>query len=310
MVYSYGNGIYGIDAHYEGEGFVEVYLLRSGGEAAVVETAHNGSLPHVLSALVEIGGAREGFKYICVTHVHLDHAGGAGSYMREFPNAKLVVHPRGARHMIDPSKLVEGVREVYGPEETERLYGEIIPVPAERVIAAQDGEVLEIGAMRLECIDAPGHAKHHMIFFETAGKSLFAGDAFGISYPCMETARGRWAIPTASPVQFDPEAMKATVERIVSLAPETVYLTHFGPVKNVREVAESLMASVDRHVEIALEARGEREGIESRLKALYRDMIRENGQEDRMAEIERANRWDIELNTQGLACWYAHGRGK
>ncbi|OUO92752.1 MBL fold metallo-hydrolase [Cloacibacillus sp. An23] len=310
MFYDYGNGIYGIDAHYEGEGFVEVYLVRSLGEAAIIETAHNRSLPCVLEALGELGVARESVKYVCVTHVHLDHAGGAGSYMREFPNAKLVVHPRGARHMIDPAKLVEGVKEVYGPEETERLYGTIIPVPAERVLAPQDGEELTLGGRRLVCYDAPGHAKHHMIFFEKTTKSVFAGDGFGISYSCMDGTRGRWAIPTASPVQFDPEAMKATIDHIVSLEPETVFLTHFGPLTNIAEIAESLKKSVDKYVEIAVASRGEREGLSRRLTELYRELITENGQASRMEEIERAHRWDLELNIQGLACWYAHEHKK
>ena len=312
MIYDYKNGIYGIDAHYDGgEGAVMVYLLKSGDEAALVETAHNGSVPHVLAAMAELGVPRESVKYVCVTHVHLDHAGGAGSYMREFPNARLVVHPRGARHMIDPAKLVEGVREVYGPEATARLYGEIIPVPAERVLAPQDGETLEIGAMRLECIDAPGHAKHHMMFFERTTSSLFSGDAFGISYKCMETdPHRRWVIVTASPVQFDPEAMKATIDHIVALASETVYLTHFGCLTNVGEAAASLKAGVDKYVEIALASRGEREELSRRLKELYSANITAHGLDSRRAEIERANGWDLELNIQGLACWYAHGRGK
>ena len=311
MIYRYSDNLYGIDAHYDGkDGAVMAYLLVSGGEAALVETAHNGSVPHVLAAMEELGVSRESVKYVCVTHVHLDHAGGAGSYMREFPNAKLVVHPRGARHMIDPAKLVEGVKEVYGPEETVRLYGEIIPVPAERVIAAQDGETLEIGALRLECIDAPGHAKHHMVFFEKTSRSLFSGDAFGIAYGCMETPRGRWAIVTASPVQFDPEAMKKTIDHIVSLAPEAVYLTHFGRLTNIAEVAESLKEGVDKYVEIGLASRGERAELSRRLSELYSAKITENGQDSRRAEIELANRWDLELNIQGLACWYNQLKAK
>ena len=184
--------------------------------------------------------------------------------------------------MIDPAKLVEGVREVYGPETTARLYGEIIPVPAERVLAPQDGETLEIGDMRLECIDAPGHAKHHMMFFERTTSSLFSGDAFGISYKCMETdPHRRWVIVTASPVQFDPEAMKATIDHIVALAPETVYLTHFGCLTNVGEAAASLKAGVDKYVEIALASRGEREELSRRLKELYSANITAHGLDPR-----------------------------
>ncbi len=310
MIYGYGDGIYGIDTHYEGEGFVQVYLIKSGAEAALIETAHNGSMPYVLEALSELGVGRGSVGLVCVTHVHLDHAGGAGAYMRAFPNAKLVVHPRGARHMVDPARLVEGVKEVYGAEETARLYGDIIPVPAERVAAPQDGETLRIGGRRIECIYAPGHAKHHMVFFETTTGSLFAGDAFGISYQCMEGTRGRWAIPAASPVQFDPEATKATIDNITSLAPSAAYLTHFGQLKNIGAAAECLKKLVDKYVEITLDARGEREALASRLAELYRELTIENGQASRLAEIERAQRLDLMLCTQGLACWYSGRRGK
>ena len=304
MIYDYKNGIYGIDAHYEIEGGAMVYLLKSGDEAAFVETAHNNSLPYVLAAMDEISVPRESVKYICVTHVHLDHAGGAGAYMREFPNAKLVVHPRGARHMIDPTKLVAGVREVYGPEETTRLYGDVLPIAAERVIEAQDGQTLEIGDMRLECIDSPGHAKHHLVFFEKTTRAIFTGDAFGISYNCMNGAKGRWVFPTTAPVQFDPEAMKATIDRIVELSPSAAYLTHFGKIDNVTEFAASLKENVDVYVNFALEAHGDPEEIGQRLSSLYRAQIKEYGAEDRMAEIEKANRVDILLNKKGLACWY------
>ncbi|MDO5114637.1 MAG: MBL fold metallo-hydrolase [Synergistaceae bacterium] len=305
MIYDYGNGIYGVDSYYEGREFAEIFILRGGGRAAVVESAHNASLPRLLSALDELGIARGEIDYLCLTHVHLDHAGGAGSYMREFPNARLLLHPRGARHMIDPAKLVEGVRAVYGAAETERMYGEIIPVPEARVTAPRDGEEFSVGEFTLACYDAPGHARHHMIFFEKKTKSLFAGDAFGISFPWMEGAAGRWAFPSTSPVQFDPEAMIATTERILSLRPDSVYITHFGRIAGAQaeRVAASLIESVKKYTRLAEEKGGDKDKIKSGLLSLYRRMAEENGIKAAEAPKEPFL-IDSELNAQGIAFWY------
>ena len=323
-MYSYGEGIYGIDAHYEREGMAAVYVLLSEGRAAVVETAHNASRPHLLAALAELGVAREAVDYVCVTHVHLDHAGGAGSYMREFPRARLIVHPRGARHLISPAKLIEGVKAVYGDEETERIYGEIIPVPEERVIAPEAEREFRLGAMTLACYDAPGHAKHHMIFFEKSTRALFAGDAFGISYPWMTGKNGRWAFPTASPVQFDPEAMAATTEKIAAFAPERVFLTHFGELtgkpaasrdvqnrqpgapaaRGAREHAARLTGQIKKYVAITEAAAGDKAKIKAGLAALYEEIAAAEGSRLPAATVEASLPVDLELNAQGLAFWY------
>ncbi len=323
-MYDYSEGIYGIDAHYEREGMAAVYVLISEGRAAVVETAHNASLPHLLTALAELGVAREAVDYVCVTHVHLDHAGGAGSYMREFPRARLIVHPRGARHLISPAKLIEGVKAVYGDAETERLYGEIVPVPEERVIAPEDGREFRLGAMTLACYDAPGHAKHHMIFFEKSTRSLFAGDAFGISYLWMTGKNGRWAFPSASPVQFDPDAMAATMEKIAALAPERVFLTHFGEltgkaaalqdlqsrqtdspaVRGAREHASRLNGQIKKYVAITEAAAGDKAKIKAGLAAFCEEIAAEEGSRLPAATAEDSLSVDLELNAQGLAFWY------
>ncbi|WP_418445836.1 MBL fold metallo-hydrolase [Cloacibacillus evryensis] len=303
-MYDYGNGIYGVDGHYEIEGMAAVYVLLSEGRAAIIETAHNASLPYLLAALAELGVERETVDYICVTHVHLDHAGGAGSYMREFPRAKLVVHPRGARHMTDPAKLVEGVKAVYGDAETERIYGTIIPVPEDRVIAPEEGRELTFGRMTLVCRDAPGHAKHHMIFFEKSTRSLFAGDAFGISYLWMTGKKGRWAFPTASPVQFDPEAMIATTEMITALAPSRIFITHFGELTNIRENSELLIEGIKKYVGITEAAAGDKTKIKAGLAKLYAEAAKENNTKLPAATIEESLPVDLELNAQGLSFWY------
>ena len=159
---SYESGIFLIDSHYVRSGLAAIYLLVESGRAALLETGCNASLPFVLAALEQQNIAPENVDYVIPTHVHLDHAGGAGGMMRAFPNAQLVVHPRGARHMIDPSKLIAGTIAVYGAEATERLYGEILSIDAARIIEAPDGLTVNLAGRRLLCLDVPGHSRHHI----------------------------------------------------------------------------------------------------------------------------------------------------
>ncbi|MEG2184881.1 MAG: MBL fold metallo-hydrolase [Cloacibacillus sp.] len=303
MITDFKDGIFSVDAGYLHDGAAAVYIVRAGGEAAVIETAHNASLPRLLSALRELGINKECVKYLCVTHVHLDHAGGAGSYMREFPNAALVVHPRGARHMTDPQKLIEGVKAVYGEDETKRLYGEILPVDAARVIAPEDGTELPLGDVSLRCLHTAGHAKHHMVFFISRLGALFSGDAFGISYEWMH--RGEWAFPAAAPVQFEPDDARASIDAVLSLKPRSVFLTHFGELRFIEKAGAQLKADIEKYVEIATRSRGDKDSIKRALFDHYLDCAQRTGLQKDRAFIENALAIDTELNAQGLACWYA-----
>lgn len=299
-----GDEIYCVDAHYERIGCAAVYIMKSGGRVALIESAVNSSLPYVIKALAELSLTPESVELLCLSHVHLDHAGGAGLYMQMFPNARLIVHPRGARHMADPSKLLAGVREVYGAAEVDRMYGKVIPVSRERIIEAADGLTLEFGKRKLVCFDSPGHAKHHTIYFEEASRSLFSGDAFGISYEEMTVPAGRWIIPTTAPVQFDPAAMKATVDKILSLAPKRVLLTHFGVLNNVNDAAQQLRDCIDAYIEIAEKQKGVYERIKDSIRALHIDMARKYGMNDPLGYADHFLELDTKLNAQGLALWY------
>ncbi len=308
-----GNSIFCIDAHYEGEEIAAVFLLISQGRAALIETANNASARYTLPAMESLGLNRKDVDFVCVTHVHLDHAGGAGLYMQEFPNAKLVLHPRGARHMADPSRLMESVRSVYGKAETERLYGELVPVPQERMIMPADGEKLAFGNMTLRCINAPGHAEHQMVFFEESTRSLFAGDAFGISYPWMKDARGRrWSFPSSSPVQFSPEAMASTIDRLISLSPARIFLTHFGEINEIEANASLLKSTIKEYVRIAESAGGDEEEIHRRLSRMYRDMASSYGTAPQTDPAKISFSLDAAVDAQGLAFWYkkTHVQGK
>ena len=309
-----GDGIYGTDSFYEREGCTSIYIICSGGRCGIIESAANSSLPHLLSALDELGVDYANVDFLALTHVHLDHAGGAGSYMQKFPNAKLIVHPRGAKHMADPTALIEGVCEVYGKSETERMYGEIIPIDKERIISAGDGYVFNIGDKKIITLETPGHAKHHNSYYNESDSVIFSGDAFGVSYSEMQTEKGRWAIPTTSPVQFSPEDMVRSINKMLALNPKKILLTHFGEVSNISEAAEELCSTVQEYTKIAEAAQGDFKLIKENVKNLHIEMCKKHNIPHPEQYTDSTLSVDTELNSQGLACWYEYchrnGRGK
>lgn len=307
MIIDFGSDIYAFDAKFERDGFAAVYILKSGDRAAIIETAHNGSLPLLSEALDELGLDDSQIDYVFLTHVHLDHAGGAGAYMKRFPNAKLVVHERGARHMINPDKLLAGARAVYGPEETDRMYGELVPVDADRVITPADGDEIDVGGKKIICLDTPGHAKHHLSFLDTSSRSVFTGDVFGMPWGGLATPSRRGIIPTTSPVQFDPDEMRNSIDRIVALDPERIFPTHFGEVRDVRTAADDMHRMIDSHVRAAIEACGDIEEIRKILGQVFEEECKIQGwslKKDEVASLMVPVVW---MNAQGLAVWYEKG---
>lgn len=309
MIYDYENGIYAFDAHYERDGLVSIYIILDGGRAAIVDTANNKALPYALDALKKLGVTHESIDYILLTHVHLDHAGGAGLFMQEFPNAKLVVHPRGARHMIDPAKLVAGVQKVYGAEETERMYGTLIPVPQPRIVTPEDGDEFRLGNRLIVCLDTPGHAKHHMAYFDKTANAVFAGDAFGITHKGLEVGERQSVIPTTSPVQFDPESMHRSIDRIVALNPSAVYPTHFGQMRDVKGIAADLHRLIDDHVKAVVDAEGDLKKTYDGLIELFEAEKTRQGWPIASEEWRVVFNVTIELNAQGLCVWYEENKG-
>ncbi len=235
------DGIYLVDTLYMGiEKFAASYIVQDNGEIVIVETNTNYAVPRILNSLKALGYDKEAVKYIILTHIHLDHAGGAGLLMDELKNAKLVVHPRGARHMISPNVLVESVKSVYGNDEYNRLYGDIKEIPEERVLSMTDGDSIEVGNRKLSMIYSPGHAKHHNVVYDDFSGSVFSGDAFGIGYPRFRYEKGDLIFPSTSPVQFDPESAINTFKLIADLKPSRILLTHFGSIENVDEAHSQL----------------------------------------------------------------------
>lgn len=303
----YGNGIIAFDAGYIRPILAAIHMIVDHGRVAFVDTGHNDALPNALAALERVGLDVTAVDYVILTHIHLDHAGGAGAMMQAFPNAKLVVHPRGARHMAEPSKLVAGVKAVYGEEYVERVYGDIIPVPAERIIEAVDDLVLQLGQHPLLCIDTPGHARHHICIIDDKASAIFTGDTFGLSYRELDVDGREFIFPTTTPTQFEPDAMREAIERIVCYDPEAVYLTHYGRLPNVELLGRDLLRRLNALVEIAEGQRAAGAERHARIKQGISDYllaeVRAHGCTLPEAQILEIWATDLELNAQGLAVW-------
>jgi glyoxylase-like metal-dependent hydrolase (beta-lactamase superfamily II) len=227
------HGISTIDAQYHRPGRASIHLIVEKGVTALVDTGTAFSIPGVIATLKQKNLALENVAYVFLTHIHLDHAGGASECMRNFPNAKLVVHPRGARHMAEPEKLIAGVTAVYGEAEFKRVYGEIHPIDANRIIKAPDEFSIDLNDRPLLLLDTPGHARHHYCIFDIQSQSFFTGDTFGVSYREFDVAGMEFVFPTSTPVQFDPDAAHASLDRLMSYHPRFAFLTHYGRISNL-----------------------------------------------------------------------------
>ena len=300
------HGIHIIDTAFQREHFDAAYLIVENGRGAFVDCGTNHSVPLLLSALEEAGLTPGDVDWLIVTHVHLDHAGGAGLLMQRLPKARLAAHPRAAPHLVDPSKLIAGATAVYGEEEMQRSYGQIQAVDERRVQAIEDGQVVELSGRRLEFIDTPGHARHHHCIWDERSRGWFTGDTFGLSYRELDSDKGAFVIPTSTPVQFEPEKLKESIGRLLSRDPQGMYLTHYGRVGDVQRLAGDLYAQIDAMVEIGRQFDGlpdRHQRIKEALAALYLRRAREHGCRLDDAGVEKVLRMDIELNAQGLASW-------
>ncbi|WCK52753.1 MBL fold metallo-hydrolase [Aneurinibacillus sp. Ricciae_BoGa-3] len=221
----------------------------------IIETGASRSVSRILSALNKLGIACHEITYVIVTHIHLDHSGGAGYLLEKLPNAKIIVHPNGARHLIDPSTLISSARQVYG-EAFETLFAPVTPIPENRVIIGYDGMELSIGEDRiLTFYNSPGHAYHHFAVHDAQSNGIFTGDACGITFPLIEEQLGvTYSVPTSSPTQFDPQAMSDTLALFASLHPEQLYVTHYGQHPNAMGIIEANQQLVDEYCRLAEQA--------------------------------------------------------
>jgi glyoxylase-like metal-dependent hydrolase (beta-lactamase superfamily II) len=299
------DGISVIDSEYYSKDFAAIYLLKQKNKVIIIETGTNYSVPHVKEALSQIGLSFSDVSYVIPTHVHLDHAGGAGLLMMQCQNAALVVHPRGARHLIDPSKLVAGAKAVYGENKFKEYYGEIFPIDANRVIQADDNFILDFDGRELSFIDTPGHARHHFCIWDKATKSMFTGDTFGISYRDLDHQDELYILPSTSPVQFDPEALIQSINRIMEFKPERVCLTHFSAIKPTKKVTNKLIESIHFVSNLAIKYADKNDSesiIYKKMMDYFLEGLNEIGFQNNDYAKDRLS-LDVLINTQGLIYW-------
>lgn len=300
------DGIYAVDTEYVRPGLAAAHIVEHRGRAAFIDVGTTHSVPYLLEALDRLGIAPSAVDLVLLTHVHLDHAGGAGALMQALPNAKAVLHPRGAPHLIDPAKLVAGTRVVYGDEQFERLYGDIVPIAAERVMTTQDGDRVELAGRRFELIHTPGHALHHQCIVDLDHAAIFTGDTFGLSYRELDTAQGAFIVPTTTPTQFDPDQLIASIDRIAGYRPAAAYLMHYSRVTDIPKLADDLRAQVRQFVQIArrnADRPDPRGAIKEEMQELWRGLARKHGVQLSDERIDALLGDDAELNAQGLVVW-------
>lgn len=230
---------------------------------AIIETSASPSVPFLLDGLRALEIKPEEIEYVIVTHIHLDHAGGAGLFLQSCPNAKLIVHPKGARHLENPSRLIESAKMVYG-DLFDPLFDPIIPIPADRIIQMNDGDTLDLGSRTLTFFHTPGHANHHFSIYDDKSNGVFTGDTAGIQYAQLTDDGIPFYMPTTSPNQFDPEAMKQSMDRIMKFSPDRLYFGHFG----MTDQPEQAIAMVQHWLDVYMEELGKHETVEELNKTL------------------------------------------
>lgn len=300
------HGITAVDTEYIRPGLAAAHIVEHGGRAAFVDVGTNYSRPHLLAALELLGIPRDAVDYVFLTHVHLDHAGGAGSLLQDLPNARAVLHPRGAPHMTDPTKLIAASRAVYGDATYEKLYGDLVPIPPERVLIAEDQQRISLGGRVFELVHTPGHALHHYAIVDLEYRNIFTGDTFGLSYREMDSAAGPFIVPTTTPTQFDPDQLIASIDRLSEYSPDALYLTHYSRVTGVPALARAMKEQIREFERIALSnaaAPDPQAAIRSEIRALWIDRARRHGCPQDEAGIDAILGADMNLNAQGLVAW-------
>jgi glyoxylase-like metal-dependent hydrolase (beta-lactamase superfamily II) len=304
------HGITKIDTGFIRPGFTASHLVVEDDEAAFIDTGPTSTLPVLLNVLDQKQISRKNVTYVMVTHVHLDHAGGAGKLLQELPHAELVVHPKGARHLIDPERLIKGATAVYGDEAMHTLFGDIVPVSRDRVLEPEDGCCLQLGKRQLLIRHTPGHARHHYCVIDERSQGIFSGDTFGISYREFDTAQGHFIFPATAPTQFEPDKLHASIDLLMAYRPTSMYLTHFGQVTDVARLAENLHQWIDLFVDLAQNVQGDGEDRHQELVKQMQHLIETHltSHVDGQLDLERSLNLlatDIALDAMGLEVWLA-----
>jgi glyoxylase-like metal-dependent hydrolase (beta-lactamase superfamily II) len=300
-----GNGISCIDADYGAPGMACFYLLEHKGCCVVIETGTSHSVANLKQCMADKGLRPEQVRYVVPTHVHLDHAGGAGAMMAIFPEAQLVVHPKGARHLIAPEKLIASSIAVYGEDVFRKLYGDVLSVPASRVIEAPDGMLLDVEGRELVLRHTPGHADHHFCVWDQLSQGWFSGDMFGVCYQSLRFASGDFVLASTTPTQFSPDQYLQSLALLRSYAPRSMYLTHYGELSYSDELCQNLGEQVRGYAALATELSAQPEQLEPRLLEYCAGLMQRMGAALNAQQVSEIIGFDTRLNAQGLHVWLA-----
>ena len=300
------HGIIAVDTDYVRPTLDASHLIIESGRAAFVDTGTNKSVPLLLDALQQENIDAADVDYVFLTHVHLDHAGGAGELLTHLPNAKAVVHPRGARHLREPEKLIQGTIAVYGQQRFDEIYGGVTAISADRMIVVDDLQQFELAGRSLQCFFTEGHARHHYCLWDPASLGVFTGDSFGVSYRELDTEKGAFIFPSSTPVDFDPAEAHKSVDRIMAHEPEQLYLTHYSRVTDLSRLADDMHHGIEFYAWLATGHANDRHRTEAIKHGMYDYFLLRlqthgfSGGPDRVHEILD---FDINLNTMGLEVW-------
>lgn len=310
------DGVTAIDTEYARQLQDASHLIVEQGRAAFVDTGVNDSVPLLLDALQQLDLDAGDVDYVFLTHIHLDHAGGAGQLMQRLPNATCVVHPRGAPHMVNPEKIIAGTEAVYGAERSRAMYGKIVPIDAQRIIEAGDGGWIDLNGRALQTIYTEGHARHHYVLHDPMSRGVFTGDSFGVSYRELDTKNGEFIYPTSTPIDFDPDAAHAACDTILGLGPSYAYLTHYSRVSNLDKLAGDMHECIDAYRSMAIACANEadrQKALEARMFEFLATRLEAHGFAGDRDAIRSVVDIDVVLNAQGLVVWLdrsGHGRSK
>lgn len=304
-----GPGIYRIDLFERGRAQrAAAYLVDGGGVCALVEVGARTSIDSLRGGIAALGIDEEQIRYLVVTHVHLDHAGAVGALAALWPWTRVVVHPRGARHLIEPARLEASARTVY-KERYDEYFGALTAVPEGRVWAAEDRARISLGEREMVLLHTPGHAPHHMAVEDVATSGLFTGDSAGVVYPGLGPWRVALHLPTTTPPRFDPERMAQSLDRLKARGPKRLYFTHFGAAEPAQALLEASAAQAFAWAALAREA-DTPEALRAALRERIEGQLAAAGVGDIAAAWRAADlEFDLDLNSQGL--WvYARAGGE
>lgn len=281
------------------------YIIK-GENTVIIETGASPSNKRIQDGLKTLGIAPEEVMGIVVSHIHLDHAGGAGLLMSQCPNAKLYVHEKGKKHLVNPERLIESSKQVYG-ELYEPYFDPILPIAEDRVVVVGAGDEILIEEGRaLNVFDSPGHALHHIFVYDSKSNGIFSGDAAGLFYrPIFEQHGVPFSFPATTPTQFDPVAMKETIQKMMELSPDRIYYTHFGMVSPAKERLEEVIGWMPFFEEQCIQFFKEKRSVDQ-LEAFIKEAVYERLEKDGVPRDSSALdiiALDLQLNAQGVASY-------